>query len=216
MKSTILIIMIILCVQSGVALSKDSGLLIGLNSHTWKGKDAEMMGEAFSYAFSSKYSQKSSAGISLGAFYEIYSNRFFSIEPELHWIMKGSRFKGNIEYDNQSYDTQISFNINYLEIPFLIKLPVTTKPQKAHFRVLAGPFFGFNIGSKLVVKVDEEQEEEDIDDFQSRNHGFILGGGIVFPSGMFFDLRYQRDLSPTMEDMDIFNQAIAVYWGMTY
>ena len=201
---------------SATTLSAGSGLLASLNSHTWVGDDAELMGDAFSYAFSSDYSQSAAIGLSIGAFYELYSNQLFSIEPEVHWIMKGSAFKGEFQYGYYSYDTQIAFNLNYIEVPCLLKFPITSNPQKTHVHLMGGPFFGVNIGSSLVVKVDDEQEEEDLDDFESTNYGFIVGGGIVFPSGFFVDVRYHRDLSPALADAELFNRVVGLYVGFSY
>jgi len=205
-----------ICLSSTLATAGNRGLAIGGNIHKWGGSDASDISSAFNEVFDSNYAAKFSVGFSLGAFYEIYNNKTLSIQPELHWIMKGTRYKGKISYDRYTFDTQIAFNMNYIEMPLLAKLAVAPVPNQPNLNIIAGPFVAFNVGTTLVVSVDDEREEEKMDDFESTCYGYILGGGIRFPSGFFFDIRYHRDLSSALGDADLFNQVIGLYFGIAY
>ncbi len=88
-----------------------------------------------------KSGQKSNLGLVAGAGLNIpiTSDGFFSIQPELYYIQKGTRFN----YGNE--DTK--FYHNHVELPLLLKVNFGTEAVKLY--VNAGPSFGYFLGGKI-------------------------------------------------------------------
>jgi hypothetical protein len=124
-----------------------------------------------------------------------FSN-LFAIQPEAYYTMKGS----TREIDN----VQLTFSVDYIEVPVLLKLIIPLKGSNIRPSVFAGPSVSFNTTAKTKIEVDGESEEEDIDDVKSTEYGLVFGGGLGFMIGkneLGFDIRYILGLS-TLDDSD--------------
>ena len=208
------------------------GVSTGFLMANWVGNDAEEMADAFSLAFSElgssggSFSKGSRLGFSFGYFMQYRLTDLFVIQPELNYTMKGSSYSGDIsiqdEYSGAYYrfDTKIIYKLNYLEIPILFKMKKLNQSYTSQFVLFGGPVFSFLNSSKIMVKVsyddESDQEEEDFDEFESTEIGYIVGAGIEFPSGITADVRYNRGAKSVLEDGKIFNSVIMIKVGFLF
>lgn len=103
---------------------------------------------------------------------------FLAIQPELHWMQKGSTF------NDLSGDNAVT-TMNYLELPLLLRVNFGGSLKLFAF---GGPSAGYLLG----VNSDEPQITKE--DFEDIEFGLHVGAGIGF--GRFeVDVRYMAGLS---------------------
>lgn len=144
---------------------------------------------------------KTKQGIAGGASLEIGLIKGFSLQPEILYVQKGAKITANIE----GIDITLKANIDYIEIPLLLKYNLIsglTIPS-----VYAGPFIGFNRKAEFVISAPGYPEErEDIkDDIKSTEYGLVFGVGLTQKLGLFrvtLDARYDLGLSNIFEGED--------------
>jgi hypothetical protein len=177
----------------------------GLNISNLAGDEAEIFGESFD----------SKNGFTGGIFFMYQVNKFFAIQPEAYYTMKGATL------DIMGIDITATFN--YVEVPFLLKLIIPVEGSNVRPSIFAGPSVGFNTTAKLKAEANGQSEEEDIDDVMSTEFSLAFGGGLGFMVGnneLGFDVRYILGLS-TIDDSeandDIKNTVIAfnLYFGFS-
>ena len=106
------------------------------------------------------------------------------IQPELLTVTKG--------YDD---DTSGKLQLEYIEIPVLVHLPLTLGSSFAPY-VVAGPSFGFEVGCEFdntIVSGDCDDVEVGEDDRSSTDIGITAGGGLGFnvgPGALLLEGRY--------------------------
>lgn len=158
-------------------------------------------------------------GIAGGVFFMYQFNEMFAVQPELTYSMKGAKEKGIIE--NISYEAEI--NLDYFEIPLLLKFLIPIKGSGVKPAIFAGPALAINLSAKSKIEAAGQSFEEDIEDVKSTDFGLVFGGGIGFPVGngeLGFDIRYILGLS-TIDDSaanaDIKNGVINfnLYYGFS-
>ena len=115
------------------------GVKGGLNIATLTGDDVE--------------DAKSKIGFAFGGFLTYEVNEMFSLQPELLFTMKGSKYdEEDTETDEDGwqsyYKYEGSWNLNYLEIPVLAKLKI---PMEGNIKpnVFMGPALGINISATM-------------------------------------------------------------------
>lgn len=157
-------------------------------------------------------------GLCAGGFITYSINEMFAIQPELLYTMKGSKCEdelpalGNVE---------MTFSLNYLEIPVLAKLTIPTQGSVKP-NLFVGPALGINLSAKLKVEAFGESEEEDIEDVKSTDFGVVFGGGVDFGLGqgkITFDARYTLGLTTTdesEEEADMKNNVISLMVGYSF
>jgi hypothetical protein len=120
-----------------------------------------------------------------GVFLNYAVTEAFSIQPELLYMMAGSKFNFFID---------VNFNLAYFEIPLLAKYSI---PMEGAFspNFFAGPYVGFLMSSKL----EASGEEEDMKDYtKSTDFGLMFGAGFDYAVGsgaITFDVRYSLGLT---------------------
>ncbi|MEQ9230625.1 MAG: porin family protein, partial [Cyclobacteriaceae bacterium] len=113
----------------------------------------------------------------IGFYHRAEITEFLSIQPELFFTSKGAELNYNNVFGSGNY----RFNLNYLELPILVKLNVGT------FNVHAGPYAAFLVGANIKDVDDngniQSVESLDRDDFQQFDYGMSLGAGFDFEGG---------------------------------
>lgn len=221
-KPTILTLLIFIIVCSAHSQNAKSrfGLIVAGTLASWSGNDAEILGEALSGTSSAH----SVLGYSLGAFLEIRLNNSFVLQPELYYTNKGCKYTGTLTYDDYddsySFDAEYLFKLNYIQVPVLIKISPLSKKMAPTFTAFAGPYLGFETGSIIKLKVSYEGESEsdkmDFEDIESTDLGVIVGAGLMFSSGLQFNVQYQKGLSKVIPDADVYNSVYMATLGFTY
>jgi outer membrane protein with beta-barrel domain len=147
-----------------------------------------------------------------GIFLRFRVNETFSIQPEILYMRKGTArsYQGTIsvpEYGWSSATVVVEelFNIDYLEIPVLIKFTIPTNGRLSPF-VYTGPCLGIRSRARRDITATATRDNEtyvysESDDIITvttvTDFGLICGGGIDFEVGqglLTFDARYTYGL----------------------
>lgn len=124
----------------------------------------------------------------VGIYNESEITDFLSIQPELLYTSKGAQ----LVYDGfLSGSGKYRYNLNYLEVPVLIKL------KAGGFAIHGGPYAAILVGAN-VTNVDDNGTVQDVesldkDDFNQLDYGLSLGAGFDFEGGELI-LRYDFGL----------------------
>ncbi len=134
------------------------------------------------------------AGTLIGAFVEIsIPTSSVSIQPEFIY----SQFGSGVE------DTDLSFNVNYIQVPVLVKISINTlgAPQtsvapKITPNIVVGPYANFLINAEL----DGDGGSVEIDEV-TRNtaFGLLIGGGVTI-NKLDIGVRVSAGLSDVFEE----------------
>jgi hypothetical protein len=103
---------------------------------------------------------------------------FLNLQPELHWMQKGSTFSDLAGED-------VTTTMNYLELPLLLRLNFGGSLKLFAF---GGPSVGYLLG------VDSDDDILKKEDFEDIEFGLHLGAGVGFGS-FEIDVRYLAGLS---------------------
>ena len=201
--------MLILFSSSVHAQIVTGGVKVGLNMAKPYGADVDCMGGGADLCFK--------MGLCAGGFITLSITEVFALQPEILYTQKG------IIWEWEENDTTIKWiqNLDYLEIPLLVKLSFPT-PGIVKPHLFLGPFIGFNIGAKLKAEIDGSTSPEvDIKDhIKNIELGLVLGGGAdldLAKSGITFDVRYTLGLSTFDEyERDIKNAVISFMVGYSF
>jgi len=195
-KTTVMFGLVILTIGAQAAMCGGAsvGLSAGLNIATINESD---------------YDYDSRLGGYFGGFVEQPITPIFSIQPELMFTMKGAK--------TAESDMDITFKLNYWEIPVLLRANIPTDVGIDPFLV-AGPSIAFNVTSKM----ESDSEEEVIPDIKGTDFGLIFGGGVGFPVGdyvMSVVARYEMGLTSfddSEDEFDVKNNVISVGAAFTF
>jgi len=140
-------------------------------------------------------------------------------QPELLVVTRGAEFAAD------DFAGVGRFKVDYIEVPVLLVLPLTSGVGMAPY-VFGGPSFAFEIGCKVEADVNGVEASDDCDDVdpddifdrKSMDIGATAGAGIQFPLGpgaLLFEGRYNWGLSniSDVEGLDIKSRTIAVLAG---
>lgn len=105
--------------------------------------------------------------------------------------------------DNPEFlGTIIKFNIDYIEIPIMVRIELGNSTMKPY--VIAGPTIGFVLSSKIKLSALGIDIEADLDNVvKSVDIGIGFGGGLSFPIGsnsLFIEGRYLLVLTDIVDD----------------
>jgi hypothetical protein len=138
------------------------------------------------------YDQRFRAGFSYGIFMTYKFGRTFALQPELLFVMKGSKY-----VNGQGPDAyRETMSLEYVELPILAKFYF---PLFRGFRthVFAGPAPSLNIRARVDARFAGESQEEALDNIKGFDLGLVAGAGIEVPVGkgrITFDVRYTAGL----------------------
>ncbi|HEX2694336.1 MAG TPA: porin family protein [Acidobacteriota bacterium] len=162
------------------------------------------------------YDQKFRAGFSYGIFMTCGFGRTFAVQPELLFVMKGSKYVNGRGSD--AYRETMS--LEYVELPILAKVYL---PLSRAFRthVFAGPAPALNIRARVDARFAGETQVEALDNVMGVDIGLAAGAGIEVPVGggrITFDVRYTAGLTTLSKepDDDIRNGAVSFLFGYMF
>lgn len=162
------------------------------------------------------YDQRFRAGFTCGIFMTYGIGRTFAVQPELLFVMKGSKYVNGRGSD--AYRETMS--LEYVELPILAKLYL---PLSRAFRthVFAGPAPALNIRAQVDARFAGESQEETLDNVMGFDLGLAVGAGIEVPVGrgrITFETRYTAGLTTLSKepDDDIRNGAVSLLFGYVF
>jgi hypothetical protein len=147
-------------------------------------------------------------GFLVGAYVNRALSGRFSVQPEVHYTQRGSRF--SLSGVGSTPSTDITINLTYLEVPLLFRVDLGSSPRWRPF-LTAGPTAALRIGcdgdskvggTSLTVQCkDFGDDGEDV--FEKTDFGASLGAGVagkIGSSSVFAQLRYGLGLSSVIKD----------------
>jgi len=128
-------------------------------------------------------------GFHIGAAAEIPFSKFTSIQPEVHYSTKGV----SSEYNLADFGGSADFNINYVDIPVLLKINLLGNIFDVH----AGPYAGYLVNANITSEGDLGSVgiNLDEDDFNRWDYGLAAGFGVHLSSAEI-GIRYNYGLRP--------------------
>lgn len=119
-------------------------------------------------------------GGAAGIFIKLPVLGILSIQPELLYLSKGSTTSYNFGTGNITPGAgQLSFNLNYIELPILAVINVTR-----YINIHAGPYAAFlvnaNVKNKSDNKLFDSYDDLNADNFQRIDYGISGGIGLDF------------------------------------
>lgn len=177
MKKIIPVLLIALLISTPAMAGTSFGVTGGLNLSKFSGEDInEDMNDM-------------KMGIALGGYANIGITPMFSIQPELLYSMKGSKYTMETATDT----TERTTKMNYIEMPILFKV---TPPMAGMMspELFLGPYFGYNITAESEVN----GTTSDIDSVKAFDYGLVAGAGVGFSAGpgtINLNGRYEMGLS---------------------
>jgi hypothetical protein len=144
----------------------------------------------------SNVSVRSSTGFAGGLYMNFPVAKSLLIEPEVLYTNKGAGIE----------DTEITLNLNYIEIPVLLRYEFT--PDNPGPFAYVGPYVGFNVKCNTVV---DTLPVPCADDGVETNTVFGGAIGAGFQRGTWgFDLRYEYDFGDAIKDEKGKNSAFMI------
>ncbi|RZL46716.1 MAG: PorT family protein [Pedobacter sp.] len=141
----------------------------------------------------------------LGGTADISVSKFFSVQPGLTFINKGSKINGSgFDFEDVSEEgTNGSFNFSYIEIPVNLIAKFDAGNAGKVF-IGAGPYYAFAIDAN--GKIDGEKEDITIgsndDDLKRGDFGVNFLGGYQFNKGLNIHAGYGLGLSSIIADQE--------------
>ncbi len=116
-------------------------------------------------------------GFTLGFTFDFYMTNALTFRPELLYVTKGSQTRTEVEGIRVPVD--LTFEINYLEIPILVKwtpLWLNRVSPTLH----AGPYLAYKTESRITIRETESGTSTSNSDnsIRSIDYGLAVGGGM--------------------------------------
>jgi len=146
-----------------------------------------------------------------GGFITFNLSTSIAIQAEALYSMKGAKAS--------EPGWNISANINYLEIPILVKFMIPTqgsvKPS-----LFVGPALALKMSARYKYEEEGYSEEGDIEEMKSSDLGLVFGAGLDIGRNIRTDLRYTLGISKVMEaggyTFDVKNGAFSLMIGYCF
>lgn len=146
-------------------------------------------------------------GLQAGASFQAGINEYFSLVPELYFVMKGGRLKNNNPLTGQ--ETKIRFNT--------LDLPVMARLHLCNLYVNAGPVFSYNINGRIKTKANDLLQGgksnmefgSELGTYSRWDAGWQFGMGYEFKlkkSRLLLDLRYHYGMVDIGNGADMYNR----------
>lgn len=177
-KALFLIFTLVMTCGCAMAFPVSFGLKAGLDFSRFSGADVDTLAQKSSPFTSAEL--KSKVGFAGGAFLGVGVGGSWALQPELLYVMKGTKVSA------ASGDSNI--NLNYFEIPVLLKLNLLPPKSAVAPFIFAGPSLSFKTGTKFTSKdVDQNYQA------RSADYGLVLGAGLDIQK-FSLDVRYDLGL----------------------
>lgn len=155
------------------------GIIIGTNLSSISDADdgiRDVVGAAFD--------KKRRVGLNAGVFLNIPLRGAFSLQPEAHYSQQGVKYESNLTSQTQS----ASLNIDYVQIPVLLRVDVGSKSSSIHPILFAGASGAFRIScdvniasgsTKLSEACDENTTSTEPDPVKKYDVSAVGGAGLA-------------------------------------
>ena len=146
---------------------------------------ASIGGDAYITGFSGFDSRTS---FHIGGLVEIPISEKFSVQPEVLYSSKGSKF-------NFGFGSASDVKLDYVDLPILGKYHIIEGLSAE-----LGPVIG------ILIKADREENGMTVDRkdrYKSTDIGVAIGASYRLPMGVFFSLRYNKGVTDINDDPDI-------------
>jgi hypothetical protein len=195
MKKIILAALCIaLCAGSACALPISFGLKAGLSFADFSGTDSSAWAQKVTDDSSGAIQSK--AGFVGGGFLSVGAGGSWTIQPEALYVMKGSKYS--------STNVSGNVNLNYFEIPVLLKLNLLPVKAPVSPFIFAGPSFS------VITSAERTGPNGTLDiksHVNSSDYGFVFGAGLD-NSKFSLDARYDVGLQTPLKSMGTFTPKI--------
>lgn len=148
-------------------------------------------------------------GLNAALVYNIAVSDLFSVQPELHFIQKGSQLEIPILGDFKT-------TLNYLELAVAAKFNIVNFGEANKVYAAVTPSAGYLMSG--TSKFGDESEPIEFDDDSNRmDFGIGLGAGVQF-GGFFVDIRYNIGFAnlSNLEDESVKNNGILIGLGYMF
>ena len=156
-------------------------------------------------------------GIGIGALLAIPVSDMVSVQPEVLYLQKGAK-------DTQE-GADITFEVNYVEVPLLLKIDVPTEGIVAPY-FMFGPAIGFKAGCQITGEDEGVSVEIDCDeagiDIKSIDFGGVIAAGLGIEKGpgqIMLGARYNLGLTTiddSSDEEDIKSRAFTFLAGYSF
>ena len=113
--------------------------------------------------------QNARLGFNLGVYGQVFSTETFAIQPELLYSTKGS----TAQYNAGSLYQEITYNLNYLDLPVLAVFKVGESVE-----LHAGGYASYLLNANISYKGDLANGSDPVDKDQLKSFDYGLSGGI--------------------------------------
>jgi hypothetical protein len=126
---------------------------------------------------------------------------FFSLQPEVLYVQKGTKGSDTVE----GVEITGKYEVDYVEVPLLLNFSFAKEGSSFVPSILAGPYAGFNARAKMKMSSGGESYSEDFKDYvKDIDFGLAFGVGLGMKVGsgkIVLDVRYDLGLTNIGEDM---------------
>lgn len=152
-------------------------------------------------------------GLAGGAFISLNIGEALAIQPEVLFTTKGTLYEETVKDESIRLKTEL----DYLEIPLLLKLSLPPKKDVAKLIIFAGPAIAIKLDSKSRKEVLDEIEEKVLDNVKDNDYSLVVGAGFDL-GGFIIEGRYTLGLTPIDgdEEIDIKNKVISFMIGIYF
>lgn len=159
-------------------------------------------------------------GFGIGGILALGLGQNLALQFEPMYLQKGAEAE---ETDPTIGTAKLTFKLDYIEIPALLKIAFGSSPTK--FYIMAGPAVGILTSAKLRGEISGQSAEVDIKEtVKDVDWGAAFGAGVSFPAGsnsIFVQGRYALGLSDINNDTDdpdtkIKNKGIHILGGIAF
>jgi opacity protein-like surface antigen len=166
----------------------------GIDFMTFGGTDSEV------FENETGFDKSSRTGFALGAFAEWQINNTWAVEPQLLYIQKGAKYKGNPAGGTSG---EATIKLDYVQIPVLLKAEYAKEGVSVVPGVFFGPAIGFKVGCSFGVEADGQSDSVKCDDagasVQDTDFSLVFGAGVELDR---LSLQVRYDLGLTNIDRD--------------
>lgn len=179
------------------------GIKAGINYSQYHGEDSDI--------FFSK------PGFNFGGYARYLFSDDFNLQLEAIYNSKGAA----VDLDIADRVIEVKELIHYIEFPVLLKFyPAMFRSGVINFAVEAGGYIAMKTNTSLESDDGLTEQELPLEDINSIDAGFIVGGSFEFPmeSGgdVNFDVRFVLGQSEVDKTRNLKNQAISFTLGYTF
>ncbi len=143
----------------------------------------------------------SKAGAVGGISLNINIASFFSLQPEVLYVQKGTKGSDTVE----GVEITGKYELDYVEVPLLLNFSFAKEGSSFVPSIFAGPYAGFNARAKIKVTEAGESYSEDFkDSVKDTDFGLTFGIGLGKKIGhgkIVLDVRYDLGLTNIGEEM---------------